>query len=190
MFRKKKPTSLLWEEICTKLSSPIPTNNTGISHYTACRTPWMRQNLLPHKLRLLLAKDEGDYRTIHLQPPTVQMKKAGTPCPIWSTKTATYSNSPRARTIDRFCNQTATQWRVWRNHGHCRSANKQRHLVPCHTNANARNVADIYLREIWRHHGLPSHISFDRGTQFTSLFWNHFTKCLGIKARMSTAYHL
>jgi transposase InsO family protein len=65
----------------------------------------------------------------------------------------------------------------------------QRHLVPCHTTTNAKYVTDIYLREIWKHHGLPSHIISDRGTQFTALIWNHLIKCFGIEARMSTAYH-
>jgi hypothetical protein len=38
---------------------------------------------------------------------------------------------------------------------------KQRHLIPYHTTANAKDVADIYLHEIWKHHGLPSHITSD-----------------------------
>jgi transposase InsO family protein len=66
---------------------------------------------------------------------------------------------------------------------------KQRHLIPCHTTANAKDVADIYLREVWKHHGLPSHITSDRGTQFTAAFWKHLCAVLRIEARMSTAYH-
>jgi transposase InsO family protein len=66
---------------------------------------------------------------------------------------------------------------------------KQRHLIPCHTTTNAKAVAEIYLGEVWRHHGLPSHITSDRGTQFTAKFWKHLTGTLGIEPRMSTAYH-
>src|SRR6266566_1665602 len=62
---------------------------------------------------------------------------------------------------------------------------KQRHLIPCHTTANAKDVAEMYLREIWKHHGLPSHITSDHGTQFTSQFWKFINKGLGIEARMS-----
>jgi hypothetical protein len=35
---------------------------------------------------------------------------------------------------------------------------KQHYLIPCHTTANAKDVAGIYLQEVWRHHELPSDI--------------------------------
>jgi hypothetical protein len=31
---------------------------------------------------------------------------------------------------------------------------KQQHLVPCHKTTNAKDVAKIYLRELWKHHDL------------------------------------
>ena len=66
---------------------------------------------------------------------------------------------------------------------------KQRHLVPCHTTANSKDLANIYLRVVWKQHALPSHITTDRGTQFTATFWKHLTKSLGIETQMSTKYH-
>jgi transposase InsO family protein len=38
-------------------------------------------------------------------------------------------------------------------------------------------------------HGVPKVIVTDRGTQFTSRFWNKLHKALGTKLSFSTAYH-
>ena len=32
---------------------------------------------------------------------------------------------------------------------------KQRHLVPCSTTINARDLADLFLHHVFRLHGLP-----------------------------------
>lgn len=60
---------------------------------------------------------------------------------------------------------------------------RMRHLIPCHTTANSEDVAKLYLRNVWKLHGLPTHITSDRGTQFTqtnrmgSLASNGRTRC-------------
>ena len=66
---------------------------------------------------------------------------------------------------------------------------KMRHLIPCTTKTSAEDVAQLYLSQIWKLHGLPTHITSDRGTQFTATFWKELCRQLGIKARMSTAFH-
>lgn len=66
---------------------------------------------------------------------------------------------------------------------------KMRHLLPCNTTVNAEDVAQLYLRNVWKLHGLPTHVTSDRGTQFTARFWKELCKHLGIEARMSTAFH-
>ena len=53
----------------------------------------------------------------------------------------------------------------------------------------ARSLAEILLREVYRHHGLPTSIVSNRGTQFVSALWKYLYKRLGIKATYSTAYH-
>ncbi len=42
---------------------------------------------------------------------------------------------------------------------------------------------------MWIHRGLPDTIISDRGTQFTSAFWDELCKQLKIDARLSTAFH-
>ena len=66
---------------------------------------------------------------------------------------------------------------------------KQRHLVPCHTTVNAEDLADLFLKNVFRLHGLPDSIISDRGPQFASRFWHHLTACLKTEPRLSTAFH-
>jgi hypothetical protein len=65
---------------------------------------------------------------------------------------------------------------------------KMFHAVAC-DNITAPRVAELFLHHIWKLHGLPSTIVSDRGTQFTSAFWDELTKRLGTKAALSTAFH-
>src|SRR3978361_4553 len=66
---------------------------------------------------------------------------------------------------------------------------KQRHLVPCHTTVDARDLADLFLQNVFRLHGLPLTITSDRGPQFASAFWHRLCARLGIQPRLSTAFH-
>ncbi|OBZ66490.1 Transposon Ty3-I Gag-Pol polyprotein [Grifola frondosa] len=63
------------------------------------------------------------------------------------------------------------------------------HLVPSRTNYNARQVAELVFAEVYKHHGLPRSIVSDRDVLFTSLFWTHLHKLIGVELRMSSAYH-
>ena len=53
----------------------------------------------------------------------------------------------------------------------------------------AADLAVTFAREIWKHHGLPSNIVWDRDSQFTSETWQEFLRLSGICPRMSTAFH-
>jgi len=66
---------------------------------------------------------------------------------------------------------------------------KQRHLVPCSTTVDARDLADMFLQHIFRLHGLPRTITSDRGPQFACAFWHRLCARLGIEPRLSTAFH-
>ena len=66
---------------------------------------------------------------------------------------------------------------------------KRAHLAPCHTTTDSEGAARIFLREVWKHHGLPDRIRSDRGPQFVSEFTRHLYRMLGIKISSSTAYH-
>jgi transposase InsO family protein len=66
---------------------------------------------------------------------------------------------------------------------------KQAVSVPCHKTINAEQMAQLFITHIYRYFGPPESIVSDRGPQFISAFWNSFCKILGIKLKLSTAYH-
>jgi len=57
------------------------------------------------------------------------------------------------------------------------------------TNILSEEIAKIYRDEIWKLHGVPRTILSNRGPQFTLKFIEEFTKVLGTKTKLSTAYH-
>jgi len=50
-------------------------------------------------------------------------------------------------------------------------------------------IAKIYRDDIWKLHGVPKKILSDRGPQFASKFMEEFTKALGTKRQLLTAYY-
>ena len=66
---------------------------------------------------------------------------------------------------------------------------KMAHFLGLERNATARDVADTFLKEVWKLHGLPSEIISNMVAMFSGEFWESLCKSLGIKRRMSTVYH-
>jgi len=56
-------------------------------------------------------------------------------------------------------------------------------------NVLLEGITKIYRDNIWKLHGIPRKILSDRGLQFASKFIEEFTKVLGTKRQLSTAYH-
>jgi hypothetical protein len=51
------------------------------------------------------------------------------------------------------------------------------------------NIAEIYMREISRLHGVPKEIVSDRDPKFTSNFWKGLFRGFGTNLNFSTIYH-
>ena len=66
---------------------------------------------------------------------------------------------------------------------------KQRHFVPCKDDVDAAELAELFLRHIFKLHGLPTTIISDRGPQFAAEFWKRLCDRLGIDRKLSTAFH-
>jgi hypothetical protein len=66
---------------------------------------------------------------------------------------------------------------------------KMAHFVACSDTMKPEELADSFVQNVVRPHGLPSSIVSDRGTLFTSGFWENVTKALGISRNLSTAFH-
>jgi hypothetical protein len=66
---------------------------------------------------------------------------------------------------------------------------KQAHFYAHNDHCTAIDIADTFLNQVFRHHGLPRQIISDRGPQFASEVFEEFCRKLGIKPSKSTAYH-
>ncbi|RDY06410.1 hypothetical protein CR513_09604, partial [Mucuna pruriens] len=63
------------------------------------------------------------------------------------------------------------------------------HFIPCHKSDDASNVANHFLRDLVRLHGLPRTIVLDRNTKFLEHFWRSLWSRLSTKLLFSTTYH-
>ena len=54
---------------------------------------------------------------------------------------------------------------------------------------NAEDIANIFIQEVIRHHGIPSEIISDQDTRFISQFWTAITKMFSIQRCLSSSYH-
>ena len=66
---------------------------------------------------------------------------------------------------------------------------KRTHFIPLTKNHKAEDIAEIFYKEIYKHHGLPRVIISDRDTRFTSTFWTELMKLLKVKLNLSSAFH-
>ena len=66
---------------------------------------------------------------------------------------------------------------------------KSAHFIPINISFPVSQLAEIYIRDIVKLHGVPSSIVSDRDPRFTSRFWKSFQEALGSKLRLSAAYH-
>jgi hypothetical protein len=66
---------------------------------------------------------------------------------------------------------------------------KVAHFIPVRTNYTGAKLAELYMARIVCLHGVPKKIVSDRGSQFTSRFWQKLHECLDTKLNFSSAYH-
>ncbi|WVZ84803.1 hypothetical protein U9M48_031790 [Paspalum notatum var. saurae] len=66
---------------------------------------------------------------------------------------------------------------------------KVAHFIPVNTTYSGAKLAELYISRIVCLHGVHKRIISDRGSQFTSRFWEQLHNSLDTKLRFSTAYH-
>jgi transposase InsO family protein len=66
---------------------------------------------------------------------------------------------------------------------------KVAHFIPVKTTYNSAVLAKVYMSRIVCLHGVPKKIVSDRGTHFTSHFWQQLHEALGTHLKFSSAYH-
>ncbi|WVZ93543.1 hypothetical protein U9M48_039514 [Paspalum notatum var. saurae] len=66
---------------------------------------------------------------------------------------------------------------------------KVAHFIPVNTTYSGARLVELYISRIVCLHGVPKWIISDRGSLFTSHFWEQLYDFLDSKLRFSTAYH-
>src|SRR6202522_1204988 len=68
------------------------------------------------------------------------------------------------------------------------SVTKRSHFVDTNTTISASGSARLYVKHVWKHHGLPGKMLSDRGPQFVAEFTRELYRLLGINLAATTAY--
>jgi len=66
---------------------------------------------------------------------------------------------------------------------------KMVHFIPTTEKMSAEGLARLFRDNVWKLHGLPESIISDRGSQFTAGLMRELNEMLGIKSKLSTAFH-
>ncbi|MCO5590471.1 hypothetical protein L7F22_044441 [Adiantum nelumboides] len=66
---------------------------------------------------------------------------------------------------------------------------KVSHLIPVKKIYTASDISRLFVKEIFRLHGLPKRIISERDAKFTSKFWKALFEALGTQLCFSLAYH-
>ena len=69
------------------------------------------------------------------------------------------------------------------------SVTKVAHFLPVPSKRNSRMLANLYVNEIVKLHGVPISIVSDRDPCFVSAFWKSLHERLDTKLAPSSAYH-
>ena len=67
---------------------------------------------------------------------------------------------------------------------------KSAHFLLVRTDYSLNKLAELYIKEIVRLHGIPISIISDRDSRFTSRFWGNLQEALGTRLNFSTTFHL
>ena len=71
----------------------------------------------------------------------------------------------------------------------CNQLSKMIHFVAMTEGTSAERLARLFQDNIWKLHGLPESIVSDRGPQFAAELTREINRMLGIKTKLSTAFH-
>ena len=66
---------------------------------------------------------------------------------------------------------------------------KSAHFIPVKSTFKAINIAEIFMKESFRLHGIPKMVISDRDVKFTSTFWKELFAGLNTNLNFSTSYH-
>ena len=71
----------------------------------------------------------------------------------------------------------------------CDRLSKMIHFVTTMEGTSAEGLARLFRDNVWKLHGLPESVVLDRGPQFVAELTKELNRILGIKTKLSTAFH-
>src|SRR5258707_7712865 len=66
---------------------------------------------------------------------------------------------------------------------------KQAIFIPSHNTVNTLQVAQLFLTHVFSKHGVPLHVTSDRGSEFVSHFFRSLGKLLRMRLHFTLGYH-
>ncbi|CDO77965.1 hypothetical protein BN946_scf184971.g15 [Trametes cinnabarina] len=66
---------------------------------------------------------------------------------------------------------------------------KQAIFIPTHDTLTASELADLFVMHVFSKHGVPSHVTSDRGSEFMSHFFRSLGKALDMRLHFTSGYH-
>ena len=68
-------------------------------------------------------------------------------------------------------------------------ASKQAIFIPTHDTITSEQLADLFVLHVFSKHGIPSHVTSDRGSEFVSQFFRALGKALEMELHFTSGYH-
>jgi hypothetical protein len=66
---------------------------------------------------------------------------------------------------------------------------KQAIFIPTQTTITSQGLASLFITHVFSKHGVPRHVTLDRGWEFTSHFFKSLGKALQMNLHFTTGYH-
>ena len=66
---------------------------------------------------------------------------------------------------------------------------KQAIFIPTHDTLTTPELADLFVTHVFSKHGVPSHVTSDRGSEFVSHFFRSLGKALDMRLHFTSGYH-
>ncbi|KAL0427186.1 UNVERIFIED_CONTAM: Transposon Ty3-I Gag-Pol polyprotein [Sesamum latifolium] len=160
------------------------------AHYAPCYASWHYQDVLGLETLLLMANNEERCGRICAKCLTCQQVKAEHQAPAGKLHPLSIPEWKWEKITMDFVIGLP---RTFRKHDAVwvivDRLTKSAHFLPIRQNDSLDKLAELYVSEIVRLHGIPTSIVFDRDPRFTSHFWRSLHKALGTKLYFSTAFH-
>ena len=67
---------------------------------------------------------------------------------------------------------------------------KQGIFIPTHNTITAVQLVELFILHVFSKHGVPSHVTSDRGSEFVSHFFQSLGKALDMNLHFTSGYHL